>query len=256
MTAPLVADDLPTLHRLLAGRTPVMRIVWQGRPAWAKRCMRARWHERALLALAPLLRRWLAPQASFRPVRRDAALPVEAQRLAELHRAGCGVPRLIAVDRELLVVEDCGRNLEHLVQDEPQPPLRLQWLREAAADLGRFHAAGQWHGGAQLRNLLRRDDGSLARIDFETALDAHFPLPVLQAIDAALFFTSVARFGDAAPAAEVAPAYLQFAPEAARAVLRRGAPLLGTLARSRLLQRLAPKEAARLRGVAAVVPLL
>ena len=107
-----------------------------------------------------------------------------------------------------------------------------------------------------MRNLLRRDDGSLARIDFETALDAHFPLPLLQAIDAALFFSSVARFGAGAPAAEVAPAYLAFAPEATRAVLRRGAPLLGALARSRLLQRFAPKEAARLRGVAAAVPLL
>jgi tRNA A-37 threonylcarbamoyl transferase component Bud32 len=256
MTAPPFADDLPTLHRLLAGGVPVARIVWQGRPAWAKRCAPPRWHERALLALAPLLRRWLAPGLPFRPVRRDSTLPVEAQRLAELQRAGCGVPRLIAADRSLLVIEDCGRNLEHLLQDEPRPQLRLHWLSEAATDLGRFHAAGQWHGGAQVRNLLRRDDGSLARNDFETALDAHFPLPVLQAIDAALFFGSVARFGDDAPAAEVAPAYLEFAPEATRAVLRRGVPLLGALARSRLLQRFAPKEAARLRGVAAVVPLL
>lgn len=251
-TEPIAVDELAALHSLLDARHPVRAIVWRGQPAFGKRRSRLRAHERMLLKAAPLFRRWLAAELPFQPVLRNQSLPVEAQRLMVLHAAGWRVPGVLVTDGDVFVMEDAGQPLESLLRAESDAEVRLAWLHEAAADLAAFHAAGHWHGGAQLRNLVRTADGALARIDFETALDTHFPLPLLQAFDAALFFASLARTPDAAALSTVAYTYLQATPADARAALRRSFPLIRWLARSWLLNLLAPKEAERLRLLAAL----
>ena len=251
-TDPIAIDDIDTLRRYLDARHPVRAIVWRGQPAFAKRRSRPRVHERILLTAAPLLRRWLGPGLPFTAATHRPDLPVEAQRLSALRAAGWRVPAVLAEDHDLFVMEHAGQPLEALLIAQPEPVLRLEWLHEAARDLAAFHAAGHWHGGAQLRNLVRTEDGGLARIDFETALDRHFPLPLLQAFDAALFFSSLARTPDAAALNLVAKSYLRNAPESARTALHRSFPLIRTLAGSRLVQQLAPKEAERLQLLAAL----
>jgi tRNA A-37 threonylcarbamoyl transferase component Bud32 len=249
---PLPIDDLPALRRLLSARAPVRPIAWQGRSAYGKRRVALRVHERALLGLSPLVRRWLARDLAFEPMRYRRDLPVEVQRLRALRALGWNVPEVLATEEEVFVTADAGTTLSDLLAAENDADTRRQWLRDAACDLAAFHAAGQWHGAAQIRNVVRSRDGRLGRIDFETALDQHLPLALLQAFDAALYFTSIVRTRDRDVLPEVAQAYLDAAPEPARAALRRGLPLLRRLARSRLLQKLAPKEADRLRAVAAL----
>lgn len=243
-------EELDALHALLDKRTPVRAVVWQGQPGWAKRRASLRAHERILLAFAPLLRRWLAPGEAFTPPRYDPSLPIEAQRLRALAAIGRVVPQVLAAGRDAFVMADAGTTLPQLLEASPDADMRLGLLCEAARDLANWHRDGLWHGGAQLRNVIRTEDGRLGRIDFETSLDRHLPLSLLQAFDAALFFTSIVRTPDREALPQVAQSYVAAAPEAAVAALRRGLPLLRALAGSRVLQRLAPKEAERIKRVA------
>lgn len=251
-TLPPVLNDLNALRAALGPAQPVRAVVWDGTPGFGKRRTTLRTHERILLALAPIMRRWLAPDIPFSAKRYAPELPVEVQRLRALHQAGWAVPEVLAADSHVFVTADAGRILEALLSEEPDSDVRLLWLLDAARDLAAFHRGGQWHGAAQIRNVVRMKDGRLGRIDFETALDTRLPLPLLQAFDATLFFTSLARTRDVAALPTIARAYLLEAPEAALVALRRGFPLLRRLARSRLVQRLAPKEAERLQAVASL----
>jgi tRNA A-37 threonylcarbamoyl transferase component Bud32 len=253
MNPDLIAiDDIDALYPLLDAHQPVLAILWRGQPAFAKRRSRPRVHERLLLAAAPLIRRWLGRDLPFAPVTYQTDPPVEVQRLNRLRSAGCLVPAVLAANSEVFVLEHSGEPLYALLIAQPEPAVRLEWLREAARDLAALHTAGHWHGGAQLRNLVRADDGGLVRIDFETRLDAYFPVPLLQAFDAALFFSSLARTPDSEMLRTVAKAYMDGAPKPARDALRRSFPLIRSLAGSRVLQRLAPKEAERLQLLAAL----
>ncbi len=245
-------DTLSDLRTALSIPVPVRAILWHGQRAWGKRRVPLRMHERTLLRLAPLLRRWLAPDTPFVPAVYSPDLPIEVQRLRALHKAGWHVPEVLAADRDVFVTADAGTTLGVLLPEQDNPDLRRQWLLEAARELAAFHAAGQWHGAAQLRNVVRAPDGKWGRIDFETELDRHLPLPLLQAFDASLLFTSIVRTRDRDMLPEIALAYRDQAPFAARDALRRGLPLVRCLARSRLLKWLAPKEAERLRALAAL----
>jgi tRNA A-37 threonylcarbamoyl transferase component Bud32 len=249
---PIAIDTLEALNALLDARHPVRAILWQGRPAFGKRRSRPRAHERALLMVAPLIRRWLGRDLPFTPASYEEDRPVEVQRLSALRADGCHVPAVLDAGREVFVLEDAGEPLYALLVAQPDPAVRLAWLQEAARDLAAFHTAGHWHGGAQLRNLVRARDGGLVRIDFETRLDTYFPVPLLQAFDAALFFSSLARTPDSEALRIVARSWRDHAPEAAREALRRSFPLIRGLAGSWLVRRLAPKEAERLQLLASL----
>lgn len=250
--APISITELHELRSALNVRAPVRPVIWCGQAGYGKRQVPLRAHERLLLGLAPLIRRWLAPDEIFHPKVYDAEPALEVQRLRVLNALGWLVPEVLAAEREVFVTADAGPTLAALLAAEPNPEIRAAWLNEGARDLAEFHQAGQWHGAAQVRNLVRTRDGRLGRIDFETALDRHFPLPLLQAFDAALYFTSIARLRDGHLLPSIARTYLEHAPESARAALRRGLPLIRWLARSRLVARLSPKEAERLRAIAAL----
>lgn len=253
MTAPpLIIPDLDALRAALDARRPVCEIIWAGQPAFGKIRTGLRAHERFFLALAPVIRGLIGRDMAFEAKRYEADLPVEVQRLRALREAGWPVPDVLAASRDVFVTARLGRTLQVLLREEPDADARLVWLLDAARELAAFHRAGQWHGAAQTRNIVRMPNGRFGRIDFETALDTRFPLPHLQAFDATLFFTSLARTRDIDVMPAVARAYLLEAPEAALLVLRRGHPWLRRLARSRLVRALAPKEAERLRAIAAL----
>lgn len=243
-------SDLNALRGMLSDEHPVRAVHWCGELGFAKRRTKLRGHERFLLAFAPVLRRWLAPGAPFTPRRYDPAVPVEVQRLREIRAGGQIVPEVLAADKDVFVSAYAGQTLESIIHEEPSREMRHGLLAHAARDLARFHNAGFWHGAAQIRNVIVSPEGKLGRIDFETSLDRHLPLPLLQAFDAALLFSSIARGRDAAALPAVAAAYQAHAPAPAREALKRGMPLLRALARSRLLRKLAPKEAERMRAIA------
>ncbi len=168
---------------------------------------------------------------SWRAVRQTdgvVLLAHEHRRLRALATAGERVPPVLAYDGQTLVTGDIGPTLDHLLHHTPVSE-HLALMCAASADLGRFHARGQWHGGAQTRNLTW-DGQHFARLDFEEQLYPALPLATVQAYDALQLVLSMAKFLDAlGPQAVCAvwQAYEQAgSPVALRPFLHRLAPRL------------------------------
>jgi tRNA A-37 threonylcarbamoyl transferase component Bud32 len=228
----------------------VARIDWEGTTVYAKRVSPKRWRDRLTMrVLAPFARRLLAHDERFVPVKRGDRVPVEVQRLTEMRQAGVHVPALLAANEQSFIMEDSGRSLSDVLVAADAQSARVELLFMAARDLAAFHARGQWHGGAQVRNLGLTEAG-LTRFDFEADYDRYLPLSLLQAMDALFFITSLAGYGAEDALLEVSSAYLRDAPEPVLSVLRRGRWVIGFLAGSRILYKLAPKESRRVRLMA------
>lgn len=135
---------------------------------------------------------WL-PRAPLR-LGGERQLRYEAARLRELRAEGEPVPEVARVGSDFLVLEHGGEPLWHRIRHAAFPDLQ-PILMDVSRDLARFHAAGHWHGGAQLRNYLVADDSdALVRIDFEEPLDEMMPLAARQAMDLYLLVHSVTAF--------------------------------------------------------------
>ena len=121
-------------------------------------------------------------------------LPYETVRLRSLRAQGCAVPRVYAAQPGLLVLEFVGPDLPYCLRRlDAQAQARMAF--EAGVDLAAFHRAGNWHGGAQLRNVTVQD-GRYHRIDFEENIGGALSLPLAQAYDllqACLSLTSMNR---------------------------------------------------------------
>jgi hypothetical protein len=133
-------------------------------------------------------------------------LAYEHERLVALAAAGEHVPPVIAFDGFSLTTGDIGDTVDHQLHRMPEGE-RLPLMCAASADLARFHARGQWHGGAQLRNTTW-DGEHFARLDFEERLRPGMALETVQVYDVLQMVLSLAR-------------YLQpLGPDAVRAVLQ------------------------------------
>lgn len=163
-----------------------------------------------------------------------ALLAHEHQRLRELAAAGERVPPVLSFDGQTLVTGDIGVTLDHWLHHSPASG-HLALMCAASADLARFHAHGQWHGGAQTRNLTW-DGEHFARLDFEEQLHPALTLATVQAYDALQLVLSMAKFlAPLGPEAvcQVWQAYEQAgAPVDLRPFLRRLEPRLGWLLRA------------------------
>lgn len=145
--------------------------------------------------------RWLVKKITGQPLPlrtlslSDSAnsMDYEARRLIAMAAAGVAVPRVLHHCNDYLLIDHCGdvvaELLEHWAPDEWRSA-----LPHLATELGQFHAAGQWHGGAQIKNITLRD-GRFTRIDFEENFGEFLPLPVTQATDLVLFLNSVSLAG-------------------------------------------------------------
>jgi tRNA A-37 threonylcarbamoyl transferase component Bud32 len=122
-----------------------------------------------------------------------SGMDYEAGRLKRLAADGVRVPRLALLAPEFFVLEHCGPIVEsHLAKWPPET-----WRRELprlAGELGEFHRAGHWHGGAQIKNVTLQD-GVSYRIDFEEDFGEFLPLPVTQVADLILFLNSISLSG-------------------------------------------------------------
>lgn len=226
---------------------------WQGMPAFVKRLVPRHPAERVLLSLgSALLRRWLMGAGTFRSKRSTPRAEFEVVRLLELGRAGERVPRVLARTGGAFVIESVGTSLEALLLGLQRGAPRDQCAARAADDLAQFHRRGHWHGCAQIRNVGVCAEG-LARFDFDRDLDLYFPLPVLQALDAVLFLSSLESLHDESALRAAAQAYFAAAPADAMVVLRKAAGAIQRLAHSTFLHRVAPKEAARVRVLASAL---
>ena len=170
------------------------------------------------------------PWAAVRQADGAKLLAYEHQRLLALSAAGEKVPPVLGFDGAALVTADIGPTLDECLATLA-PDARLRLLAAASADLAAFHARGQWHGGAQARNMTW-DGEHFARLDFEEQLCPALPLATVQGYDMLQLVFSLARtLADLGPQAvyTVLLAYANGGPPIdLRAFLR---PLLPRLAR-------------------------
>lgn len=179
-----------------------------------ERCIAKREAAAARGATPALLARWFARRVTgvalpMRAVGLETSAGFEARRLLALAAAGIRVPRLLHHGEGFLLMEHCGPTVASLLGGWD----RATWRRELGAqavELAAFHRAGQWHGGAQIKNLTRKD-GQTWRIDFEETFGEHVPLPAAQAFDVVLFLNSISLRGpiDEAEARSLLPALMR-----------------------------------------------
>jgi hypothetical protein len=156
--------------------------------------------DRPLRSVAKSMGIWLfahfvgvpVPWAAVRQTNGRALLAYEHQRLLALAAAGERVPPVLAYDGDSLVTGDIGTTLDHWLHTSA-PSEWLPLMLAAATDLAAFHARGQWHGGAQTRNMTW-DGRDFARLDFEERLQPGLPLATVQIYDALQLVLSLARY--------------------------------------------------------------
>lgn len=190
-----------------------------------------------------LFMRWLVKRLTGQPLplrtlalsQAAGSMDFEARRLQALAAAGVRVPRVALVTPEFFVLEFCGTVVATLLE-KWTPAIWHRELPRLAGELGAFHRAGHWHGGAQIKNITLHD-GLSYRIDFEENFGEFLPLAVAQTADLALFLNSISLAGPLSETAsrQLLPQLLDhyFAanpnPEI-RQVIRRALPLLKSLA--------------------------
>lgn len=132
----------------------------------------------------------------LRPPRRRsgaAALAAEAAAIRNLAADGFPVPEVIGCTPEWLVLGDAGTALESDLGRLADVDERWRRIKAAAALLSRLHAAGLWHGGAQIRNFSWRD-GRPGLLDFEDHDLPGMTRAERQARDLLLFLYSLTRY--------------------------------------------------------------
>jgi len=122
-----------------------------------------------------------------------SSMDFEANRLKHLAAVGVRVPHLVLQTPEFFVLEHCGPIVESYLK-RWAPEIWCRELPRLATELGEFHRAGHWHGGAQIKNVTLQD-GLTYRIDFEENFGEMLPLAVTQATDLVLFLNSISLSG-------------------------------------------------------------
>jgi tRNA A-37 threonylcarbamoyl transferase component Bud32 len=203
-----------------------------------RRYVAKRLAERPRRLMQTLFMRWLVKRITGQPLPlRTLALSeaahsmeYEAQRLRTLAAAGVAVPEIVYRTPDYLLLEHRGDTVDRLLEKWAADDWRAE-LPRLACELGLFHAAGQWHGGAQIKNVTLQNSG-FTRIDFEENFGEFLPLPVAQAADLLLFLNSVSLAGplDEAESRRLLPLLLDEYSRAhpgiaaVRDTLRRGMP--------------------------------
>jgi tRNA A-37 threonylcarbamoyl transferase component Bud32 len=99
----------------------------------------------------------------------ESNVSIEVSRIRLLGGLGVRVPRVLHVEEDYFVMSGVGRSLCAVMKDSPGRA--REYGERAVAALRDFHALGQAHGGAQIKNLTLLDD-VIHFIDFEEALPA------------------------------------------------------------------------------------
>lgn len=119
-------------------------------------------------------------------------LAFEARRLQELAARGIHVPAVFAQGKNWVVMEKLDSPWLDAFKTTDDPK-RLARLAEAFKELGHLHGMGEWHGGAQLRNLMWHQDRTY-RIDFEETALLSLALSTRQRFDLLILLVDVIRY--------------------------------------------------------------
>lgn len=175
----------------------IWSVSWDGGPGyrvWVKRAdFRVAWGSQLSAWFTYLIGRCLgAGLTRSTPVARGEE-PLEAARMRHFRERGLSAPRVLGATRLAFVMEDAGEELRDAIERQPTGEARAALLEAAFEDLLRLHDAGEWHGGAQLRNLAWRD-GKILRFDFEAPHGGRLPLALLQVMDLYMHVSSAVRY--------------------------------------------------------------
>jgi len=195
-TAEHLADpELSALINSLSrtARDRVFAVTYGGRRLWVKTAGMPRLRSSVLMqrAIAMLFRLPI-----LLPPRNQAGalgLAAEAAAIRTLAEAGLPVPAVIACSGQWLVLSDAGEALEPRLNAAADAAERWRLIAEAGALLCRLHAAGHWHGGAQIRNF-SLSDGRPGLLDFEDHALSGMTLAERQGRDLLLFLYSLVRY--------------------------------------------------------------
>lgn len=121
---------------------------------------------------------------------RAGSIQHEAKRLRNLRAKHFRVPLVYVEQSNYIVMEYCGQSVAQQLKANPNDHNLYYAIVD---DLIRLHQSGQWHGGAQVRNLTLKD-GKIYRIDFEENTGNAMPLYLAQAYDVLLCFKSLSPF--------------------------------------------------------------
>lgn len=188
---PGLADLIRSLRA--TARDRVFSLTYGGRKYWVKTAGQPR------LRSSVLLQRCLAIIAGL-PLLRPPRMPggalglaTEAAAIRDLETAGFPVPAVVACSGQWLVLGDAGEALEPRLNATADAGARWAMIGHAGALLARLHAAGHWHGGAQIRNFSWSEDAP-GLLDFEDHDLQDMPLADRQARDLLLFLYSLTRY--------------------------------------------------------------
>lgn len=182
-----------SLHRTAPDR--VFSAHYNGARLWVKTVARPRLRSSVLMqkTIASLFGLPMLQPARNRGGARGLA--DEAEALRSLSAAGFPVPPVIACTPDWLVLGDAGEALESKLNSLRDRAPDDCWRLIAAAGqlLIQLHAAGLWHGGAQIRNFSWHGDAP-GLLDFEDHDLPGMTLAEKQARDLLLFLYSLTRY--------------------------------------------------------------
>lgn len=188
----------PALHDLIrslraTALTRVFSLTYHGRKLWVKTAGAPRLRSSVLMqrAIAAAFALPMLRPARSRPG--AMGLAAEAGAVRRLAGAGFSVPAVIACTGQWLVLSDAGDALEARLNAEKDADARWQMIAAAGRLLARLHAAGLWHGGAQIRNFSWHDNAP-GLLDLEDNDLPGMTLPEKQARDLLLFLYSLMRY--------------------------------------------------------------
>ena len=208
-----------------------------------KRYVVKRLAEQSRSLLQILFMRWLVKKITGHPLplrtlalnQSAGGMDYEAKRLLALAAKGVRVPEVALVLPEFFVLDYCGTVAATLLEDWDQTTWRRELLR-LARELGEFHHAGHWHGGAQIKNVTLHE-GLSYRIDFEENYGEFLPLAAAQTADLILFLNSISLAGPIVESEarsllpQLLDVYFQAHPEPEiKAIIARTTPLMRRLA--------------------------
>lgn len=200
---PVVSNPIPpgllalVLSLSSTARDRVFSLTYDGRKLWVKRPGPPRMRSSVLLQKSLACLFGLAILMPPRQRLGAAGLAKEAAAIRHLAGAGFPLPDVVACSDEWLILGDAGTALEPLLRSAVSDDERWQLIGAAGALLTRLHAAGDWHGGAQIRNF-SWNHGQPGLLDLEDHDLLSMPLPDRQARDLLLFLYSLTRY-DRAP---------------------------------------------------------
>jgi len=121
------------------------------------------------------------------------ALAFEIAKLEEFDKLGISVPTIVYKCEDFFVLEDCGRSVNRFFKDRKlKEDEFFVFVEKLLIELSKIHNLGFFHGGAQLRNFIYKDEKVFV-IDLEESFDSSTTLDTLQFRDFLLFILSFTK---------------------------------------------------------------